>query len=97
MKGKLMRISPFEKDSPRTQKDRIRRLVSAYKPDLGVEFYENKMDPATTDIRFRLVDESKGVRRIVGSIPQDFEWASSETADKSDAELLQRILEVIKT
>jgi hypothetical protein len=54
------------------------------------------MDPETSEIRFRLVDISTGTDRIMGSIPQDYEWASSEVADKSDAELLRRIVGVIR-
>jgi hypothetical protein len=87
---------PLEKDSPQVQKDRIRRLVSELNSGLNVEFYENRMDPKTSEIRFRLVDNSAGADRIVGSIPQDCEWASSEVADKSDAELLQRLVRIIR-
>src|ERR1022692_3233808 len=111
---------PLEKDSPQVQKDRIRRLVSelnsglnvefyenrmdpktseirfSLNSGLNVEFYENRMDPKTSEIRFRLVDNSAGADRIVGSIPQDCEWASSEVADKSDAELLQRLVRIIR-
>ena len=87
---------PLEKDSPQVQKDRIRRLVSELNSGLNVEFYENRMDPKTSEIRFRLVDNSAGADRIVGFIPQDCEWASSEVADKSDAELLQRLVRIIR-
>jgi hypothetical protein len=91
-----MENAPHEKDSPQVQKDRIIRLVSELNPGLSVEFYENRMDPKTSEIRFRLVDNSAGGDRIVGSIRQDYEWASSEVADKSDAELLQRIARIIR-
>jgi len=87
---------PPEKDNPTVQKDRIRRLVSELNSNLKVEFYENRMDPKTSEIRFRLVDNSTGADKILGSIPQDFEWVSSEVADKSDAELLQRIARIIR-
>jgi hypothetical protein len=85
-----------EKDRPQVQKDRISRLVSEYDAGLRVEFYENRMDPKTSEIRFRLRCNSAGADRIVGSIPQDHEWASSEVADKGDGELLRRILAIIR-
>ena len=85
-----------DKDSPQVQKDRIIRLVSKFDKSLRVEFYENRMDPKNSEIRFRLVDISAGADRIVGSIPEDYEWASSEVADKNDAELLRRIVGVIR-
>jgi hypothetical protein len=85
-----------EKDTPQFQKDRIIKLVSNYDKRLRVEFYKNRMNPKTSEIRFRLVDISAGADKIVGSIPQDYEWVSSELADKSDAELIQRIARIIK-
>lgn len=85
-----------DKDSPQVQKDRIIRLVSEHDAGLRVEFYKNRMDPMTSEIRFRLVDTAVGAEKILGSIPQDYEWASSEVADKSDGELLRRILAIIR-
>jgi hypothetical protein len=85
-----------EKDSQQVQKDRITTLVSEDDAGLRVEFYKNRMDPMTSEIRFRLVDAAGGDDKILGSIPQDYEWASSEVADKSDGELLRRILATIR-
>jgi hypothetical protein len=87
---------PLEKDSPQVQRDRIFRLVSELNPGLKVEFHSSQMGPKTSEIRFRLVDTSSGRDRIIGSIPVDHKWATSEVADKSDAELLQRIVRIIR-
>ena len=79
------------KDSPAFQRNRITQLASQLDECLGVEFYDNKPYPARTDIRFRLVDTSMGIRKIVGSIRQDCEWSASEIADKSDSEVIRMI------
>jgi len=88
--------SPFENDSPKVQRDRICRLVSEFNKGLRVEFNPVQVDPNASEIRFRLVDTSGGRDKILGSIPEDHKWASSEVADKSDAELLRRILAIVK-
>ncbi len=85
-----------EKDSPQVQRDRICRLVSEFNADLKVEFHPSQMGQRTSEIRFRIVDTSTGRDRILGSIPGDQKWASSEVADKSDAELLQMIVRIIR-
>jgi hypothetical protein len=81
-----------ENDSPKVQRERIRRLVSEHSSDLRTEFYDCSY-PAT-EIRFKLVDRSTG--RISGFIPQDSEWLSSQVADKSDSELLRMVAGLLR-
>lgn len=85
---------PIEKDEPQVQKKRIMHLVSRFYPALKVEFYENRINPNTKYIRFKLVDTSSGVDKIIGSIKKGNEWSSTEIADKSDKELLRNIIAV---
>jgi hypothetical protein len=84
------------KDRPEVQRERITRLVSQLNENLRVDFYDNIPYPSRTDIRFRLVDTSTGADKIVGSIRQNYEWSSSEIADKSDPDLL-RLIVVVRT
>ena len=82
-----------EKDNPRIQKERIERVIFEMNPLYRVEFYQNRVDPKTTDIRFKIYDTS--TKKIVCSIKQDREWAASQIADKSDSELRRKIAELI--
>lgn len=90
-----MKDSDFKKDAPEIQKERIKRLVSELNPIYRIEFYRNRVDPKTRDIRFKIYDSS--TNRIVCSIKQDKEWASSDVADKGDSELRRMIVELIST
>ncbi len=80
-------------DHPTTQKKRIEALVTRLDPALKIEFYENQVQPETTDIRFRLRSGASG--KIVGAIKEDHEWLASEVADLSDQELLQKLRSVL--
>jgi hypothetical protein len=86
-----MEVDTRDKDRPEVQRERITRLASELHESLRVDFYDNNPYPSRTDIRFRLVDTSTGGDKIVGSIRQNYEWSSSEIADKSDSELLRMI------
>lgn len=77
------------KDSPEFQRRRIEKIASELDPSFTIEFRSNRLNPNTADIRFRIRIMKTG--KIVGSITADHEWAASEVADRTDAELLQRI------
>ncbi len=88
----MMKDAAPEKDSPEIQKERIERIVSGMSPVFRIEFYRNRVNPKTTNIRFKIYEIS--TNKIVCSIKQDREWASSEVADMSDSELRRQIVKL---
>ncbi len=88
----MMKDAAAEKDSPEIQKERIERIVSGMSAVFRIEFYRNRVNPKTTDIRFKIYETS--TNKIVCLIKQDREWASSKVADMSDSELRRQIVEL---
>ena len=84
----------MEKDSPHVQRERIIKLASQLDPSLKIEFYQNQLTGSSRDIRFRVKDTTTGT--IIASIKADHEWATTEVADRSDAELGKMIVALVR-
>jgi hypothetical protein len=78
---------PAEKDSPKFQQDRIKRLISENDPSSTVEFEHGQ------SMRFRIMKGS----RIKGSVKKDHELSATEVADMSDSRLIRYINDCVKS
>lgn len=85
----------MEGNAAQVQRERIVKLAHELDPSLRVQFHDKRLNPKSTDIRFRLKDTKVG--KVIASIKVDDEWGLTNTQDKSDAELRDAILRLINS